>query len=76
MIKRTVHLSKQLTAGAGENYVAFQVFNHGARAEHTTAGRQGLDLIASNIDDTRHVGIQVKTKTGSGLASQQALRTA
>src|SRR4051812_29596550 len=53
-----------MTGRAGESYVVFQILNRGAWADLTRPGRQGVDVYASDADDTRHIGIQVKTKTG------------
>lgn len=63
-MKRSGKLRKQMTGRAGESYVVFQILNRGAWADLTRPDRQGVDVYASDADDTRHIGIQVKTKTG------------
>jgi len=64
-MKRSVKLRKQMTARAGEAYVVFEILNRGAWADLTRPGREGIDVYGSDADYIRHIGIQVKTKTGT-----------
>lgn len=54
-------LSKVLSGVAGEYFVAAELSRRGYVASITLRNTRGIDILASNADATRSVGIQVKT---------------
>ncbi len=54
-------LSSILTGVAGEYFVAAELSRHGFVATLTLRNTRGIDILASNADATKSVGIQVKT---------------
>jgi hypothetical protein len=67
--------NKILTGVAGEYFVAAELSRQGYVASLTLRNTRGIDILASNLDATRSVGIQVKTNSGSKphwLLSQKA----
>jgi hypothetical protein len=59
-------LSSGLSGIAGEYFVAAELTRRGYVATLTLRNTRGIDILASNIDATRSVGIQVKSKQGRG----------
>jgi hypothetical protein len=59
-------LSSGLSGIAGEYFVAAELTRRGYVATLTLRNTRGIDILASNIDATRYVGIQVKSKQGRG----------
>lgn len=59
-------LSTGLSGIAGEYFVAAELSRRGYVASLTLRNTKGIDILASNLDATRSVGIQVKTNQGSG----------
>jgi hypothetical protein len=59
-------LSSGLSGIAGEYFVAAELSRRGYVASLTLRNTRGIDILASNVDATRSVGIQVKTKQGRG----------
>jgi|SRR6185503_4046343 len=59
-------LSTGLSGIAGEYFVAAELSRRGYVASITLRNTRGIDILASNSDATRSVGIQVKTKQGRG----------
>ena len=67
--------NKILTGVAGEYFVAGELSRRGWVASLTLRNTRGIDILASNTDATRSVGIQVKTNSGKKphwLLSQKA----
>ena len=67
--------NKILTGVAGEYFVAAELSRRGYVASLTLRNTRGIDILASNTDATRSVGIQVKTNSGTKphwLLSQKA----
>ena len=58
-------LTSVQTGIAGEYFVAAELSRHGFVASITLRNTRGIDILASNTDATRSVGIQVKTCHGS-----------
>ncbi len=61
---KTRPLSKILTGIAGEYFVAAELSRRGYVASLTLRNTRGIDILASNADAKKSVGIQVKTKYG------------
>jgi hypothetical protein len=59
-------LSTGLSGVAGEYFVAAELSRRGYIASITLRNTRGIDILASNADATRSVGIQVKTKQARG----------
>ena len=57
-------LSTIQTGIAGEYFVAAELTRRGLVASLTLRNTRGIDILASNVDATKSVGIQVKTKRG------------
>lgn len=61
---------KKLSAGlcgvSGEYFVAAELSRRGYIASITLRNTRGVDILASNGDATKSVGIQVKTSQGTG----------
>lgn len=67
--------NKILTGVAGEYFVAAELSRRGYVATLTLRNTRGIDILASNADATKSVGIQVKTNSGKKphwLLSQKA----
>jgi len=58
-------LSSVQTGIAGEYFVAAELSRRGFVASITLRNTRGIDILASNADATKSVGIQVKTCQGS-----------
>lgn len=58
-------LSPLLSGVAGEYYVAAELSKRGYIASITLRNTKGVDILCSNADATKTVGIQVKTNFGS-----------
>jgi hypothetical protein len=58
-------LSSVQTGVAGEYFVAAELSRRGFVASITLRNTRGIDILASNADATKSVGIQVKTCQGS-----------
>src|SRR5579862_3787898 len=56
--------NKILTGVAGEYFVAAELSRRGYVASLTLRNTRGIDILASNVDATKSVGIQVKTNSG------------
>jgi hypothetical protein len=59
-------LSTTLSGIAGEYFVAAELSRRGYVASLTLRNTRGIDILVSNGDATKSVGIQVKTKQGRG----------
>ena len=59
-------LSTGLYGVAGEYFVAAELSRRGYVASLTLRNTRGIDILASNTDATKSVGIQVKAIQGSG----------
>lgn len=59
-------LSTALSGVAGEYFVAAELSRQGYVASLTLRNTRGIDILASNADATRSVGIQVKTSQNRG----------
>jgi hypothetical protein len=57
-------LPTTLVGIAGEHFVAAELSRRGYVASITLRNTRGIDVLASNRDATKSVGIQVKTKLG------------
>src|SRR6202035_1151582 len=57
-------LSQTLSGVAGEYFVAGELSRRGYVASLTLRNTRGIDILASNVDATKSVGIQVKTTQG------------
>lgn len=67
-------LSGWVSGTAGEYFVAAELSRRGYIATLTLRNARGIDILASNADSTRSVGIQVKTTqspTAEWLASKK-----
>jgi hypothetical protein len=79
---RPVKLTNQQVGRAGEHFVAAEIHRRGGYAVMFTGNMPGIDMLASNRDNTHRVSIQVKTKgpnsggwqtsTRHGLSSETA----
>lgn len=58
--------NKVLTGVTGEYYVAAELSRRGHIASITLRNTRGVDILCSNGDASKSVGIQVKSKTGIG----------
>ena len=56
--------NKVLTGVTGEYFVAAELSRRGYLASITLRNTKGVDILCSNADASRSVGIQVKTSTG------------
>ena len=65
MVQRS-RLSTGLSGVAGEYFVAAELSRRGYIASLTLKNTRGVDILASNSNATRSVGIQVKTNQGRG----------
>jgi hypothetical protein len=61
----TPKLSSTLSGVAGEYFVAAELSRRGYIASLTLRNTRGVDILASNSNATKSVGIQVKTAQGS-----------
>lgn len=59
-------ISGTLSGIAGEYFVAAELTRRGYVASLTLRNTRGIDILASNLDATRSVGIQVKANQGRG----------
>ena len=59
-------LTTVLSGVAGEYFVAAELSRRGYVASITLRNTRGIDILASNEDATRSVGIQVKTRQNDG----------
>ena len=64
MVQRS-RISPVLSGIAGEYFVAAELTRRGYIASLTLRNTRGVDILASNHDATRSVGIQVKAAQGS-----------
>jgi len=62
----TSRLTTVLSGVAGEYFVAAELSRRGYVASITLRNTRGIDILASNEDATRVVGIQVKTRQSEG----------
>lgn len=58
-------VSTILTGIAGEYFVAAELTRRGLVASLTLRNTRGIDILVSNTDATKTVGVQVKTANGS-----------
>ena len=65
-MSKTSRLSTGLTGIAGEYFVGAELSRRGYVASITLRNTRGIDILASNSDATKSVGIQVKTNQGRG----------
>lgn len=61
-----VKISKILSGVAGEHFVAAELTRRGYVVSLTSKNTKGIDMLASNEDASKTVGIQVKTKQVGG----------
>jgi hypothetical protein len=59
-------LTAVLSGVAGEYFVAAELSRRGYVASITLRNTRGIDILASNTDATKSVGIQVKTRQSTG----------
>jgi hypothetical protein len=59
-------LTSILTGVSGEYFVAAELSRRGYVASITLRNTRGIDILASNADATKSVGIQVKTRQDAG----------
>lgn len=64
MVQRS-RISPALSGIAGEYFVAAELTRRGYIASLTLRNTRGVDILVSNLDATRSVGIQVKATQGS-----------
>src|SRR5690349_18111454 len=64
-MKAKSELSSLLSGVAGEYFVAAELSRRGYIASITLRNTRGVDILVSNADATKSVGIQVKTNQGS-----------
>jgi len=69
-------LSTGLSGVAGEYFVAAELSRRGYVASLTLRNTRGIDILASNTDATRSVGIQVKANQVSLLINPSASESA
>ncbi len=62
---KPIRLTAGLCGVAGEYFVAAELSRRGYVASITLRNTRGIDIIASNADATKSVGIQVKTSQGN-----------
>jgi hypothetical protein len=62
---KPTRLTTDLCGTAGEYFVAAELSRRGYVASVTLRNVRGIDILASNVDATKTVGIQVKTNQGS-----------
>lgn len=65
MVQRSP-LSTTLSGISGEYFVAAELSRRGYVASVTLRNTKGIDILASNVNATKSVGIQVKTSQGTG----------
>ena len=65
-MSKTSRLSHGLTGIAGEYFVGAELSRRGYVASITLRNTRGIDILASNADATKSVGIQVKTNQEAG----------
>jgi hypothetical protein len=65
-MSKTTRLSPGLTGIAGEYFVGAELSRRGYVASITLRNTRGIDILASNADATKSVGIQVKTNQKAG----------
>jgi hypothetical protein len=65
MVQRSP-LSATLSGISGEYFVAAELSRRGYVASVTLRNTKGIDILASNANATKSVGIQVKTNQGNG----------
>ena len=68
MKKNQLKISGINAGVAGEYFVAGELSKRGYIASITLRNTKGIDVLASNADATKTVGIQVKTRQGRGLS--------
>lgn len=68
MTKKRKGLSPIQAGIAGEYFVAAELTRRGYVASITLRNTRGIDILASNADATKSVGIQVKTSQGPAAA--------
>ncbi|MCX7749210.1 MAG: aspartate ammonia-lyase [Clostridia bacterium] len=61
-------ISAILSGVSGEHFVAAELSRRGYIASLTSKNTKGIDLLASNEDASKTIGIQVKTNQGSRKA--------
>lgn len=59
-------LKTQQVRDAGQYFVAAEISRRGGYAVVTPGNRQGIDILANDVDHKRFIGIQVKTKNHQG----------
>lgn len=64
-MKKNDKLNKVLSGVAGEYFVAAELSKRGYLASITLRNTKGVDILCSNSDASKTVGIQVKTNSGS-----------
>ncbi len=55
-------LKTQQVRDAGQYFVAAEISRRGGYAVVTPGNRQGIDILANDVEHKRFIGIQVKTK--------------
>ncbi|MFZ4125809.1 MAG: hypothetical protein ACOYJ2_07055 [Rickettsiales bacterium] len=66
MGKKRAKLSAGLSGVAGEYFVAAELSRRGYIASITLRNTRGVDILVSNINATKSVGVQVKTSQSTG----------
>lgn len=67
-VKRSIKVAGVLTGVSGEYFVAAELSRRGYIASITLRNTKGIDILASNQDASKSVGIQVKTNHGKRKA--------
>lgn len=64
-MKKLKKLNTLLAGVSGEYYVAAELSKRGYIASITLRNTKGIDILCSNSDSSKTIGIQVKTNSGS-----------
>jgi hypothetical protein len=64
-MKKLKKLNTGLAGVSGEYFVAAELSKRGYIASITLRNTKGIDILCSNSDSTKTIGIQVKTNSGS-----------
>lgn len=68
-------MNPQQVARAGEMFVAAEIHRRGGYAVTFASNMPGIDILASDLADTRRVSIQVKTKSTGSWHARASRRT-
>lgn len=65
-VVQTTRLTSVLSGVSGEYFVAAELSRRGYVASITLRNTRGIDILVSNVNATKSVGIQVKTRQDAG----------